>query len=193
MGEEQISEDKPYDIVSVIEQDEGVLDYSNSQQPSPKQLQLQLQQLQQRKPTKKSNQMELSASISADTELTVRLRQLFGMDQFSCTDRILVSITMLSGRKTTKQTKLHRVTTTGTVDFNQTFHFQPFQQDDESQKLMRSCRIRFRVYGRVSSTLVICIGQLVVNLSEEDMVSGEVQLEAFVEKVLTKKLKYYRE
>jgi hypothetical protein len=118
---------------------------------------------------------------------------LIGMEQFHHHDSILVSVTTLNGRKTTKQTKLHQVLTTGRVGLNETFHFQPFQQLVDGSHLLLSSRLRFRVYGRVSNTLVICIGELVVDLSEENLVCGEVQLDTFIGKVTNKKLKYYRE
>ena len=104
----------------------------------------------------------------------------------------MVSVTTLSGKKTTKQTRLHQVLPNGRVGLNETFHFQPFQQNDANRSLLRSSRLRFRVYGRVSSSVVICLGELVVDLSEEALV-GETFMEKFVGKVSSKKLKYHKD
>lgn len=138
--------------------------------------------------SKSSGDIKLSLTLTIGKHLTVNIEQITGLNQFADHDSILVSATCLSGKKTTKQTKLHQVYSDGTSQFDETFEFFKVNGD-----LLRRAQMRFRVYGRMSTTVIICLGEVFVLLDQEDLIDGKVTLHKTIGKMMMRKMKYHKE
>ena len=132
-------------------------------------------------------QLDFTLSYSElNSCLVVSLGRLTGVTRpFSRgNDHVRVSITLLP-TKIPRTTKLHILDDKGNVGFGETFKF-----PDVPVSTLASYVIRFRLYGKISDTFEVCVGQMCYQLSQMSDRKGNVISTSQMFEKTKMKLKY---